>query len=160
MIWIVLIAVVVILAAGISIWGAIENYKDLVTQHPSFETLFSYTGIGERDVFINLFGKPDEFDCFYVPTYRLIDLPRNQWHRNIESPYLDMSCALAAGVSPLIWSTNPTLAFVLLAMAALIEVVGYIYGFVSIYRSDFWSEMFADTTDSDTQTNSPEDENG
>ena len=158
MVWIILIAAAITLTAGLSIWGTLEEYEELATQYPTFETLVCYTGIGERSVFVKLLGKPDEFDCFYVPTYKLATLPRSEWHSFIESPYLDASCIFASGMSLLIWPANPSLASTVLAMAAVIQVIGYVRASFLVYRSDLWSELMGEASDSDTQSNLPEDE--
>ena len=146
MAWLVAIAILIMLSSAYAIHCSIEMYAKLATEHPSFETLVTYTGIGQRDVFIELLGPPDEFGCFYVPADQLKNLPREKFHAFIESPYLECSCILGASILVPIWNVAPLFARFLLSLIVSIQVVGYLCAFVSLYRSDLWDELFNDDT--------------
>ncbi len=135
MIWLTTIAILAILAACGSIWGTIDDRRDIATGRPSFETLVSYTGVWSREVFVQLLGEPDAKDRFTLPAEKLRELPTSVWVRLFDSMLPDVLSIILSGAAPVFWLYNSTLAVALLILGAGIQVVGYGIAAIVTYRS-------------------------
>ena len=151
MIWIIVASIAVSLSALASLWGTVEDRRDLATENPTLDTLVSHTGITDRNVFIELLGEPNELNRFEVPLSRLHDLPRAIWHRYFDNQWVDMMCVVFSVTAPVVWFGWPILAIILLSTAAMIQVFGYSVAAISFYRSDVWrdTDINAETEDNE-----------
>jgi hypothetical protein len=138
LIWLTAIASLAILAACGSIWGTIDDRRDIATGRPSFETLVSYTGVWNHKVFVRLLGEPDTKDRFTLSTDKLRELPSSVWVRLFDNITSDVLSIMLSGAAPVLWLYNSTIAAASLALGAGIQVVGYGIAAIVTYRSGLW----------------------
>jgi len=132
------------MAAAASIWGTIDDRRDLRVGHPTFESLASYTGVWNRDAFVRILGQPDENDRFVLPEDKIRMLPISRWARFFDSTLADVMSILLALGAPIIWTQNRAVAIGALATGAGLQGIGYIIATVVTYRSGIWRKWLSD----------------
>jgi hypothetical protein len=138
LIWLTAIASLAIVAACGSIWGTIDDRRDIATGRPSFETLVSYTGVWNRGVFVQLLGEPNTKDRFALSTEQLRELPSSAWVRLFDNMLFDVLSIMLSGAAPVKWLYNSTMAVASLALGAGMQVAGYGIAAIVTYRSGVW----------------------
>jgi len=125
-------------SAAASIWGAIEDRRDIRTGHPSWETLLSYTGIWSRDKIIQILGEPDKMDRFVLPDGKIHELPVFWGTRLFDNTVADVMCIIFSIAAPIFWPQYRTVAISVLTAAAGLQTMGYAIATIVTYRSGIW----------------------
>ncbi len=133
MIWFWLIVIITVLSAAASIEGSIDDRRDIRSGHPSFDTLVSMTGIINRKFFLELFGEPDQNDCFDLPPDRISEIPTTWW-TIVDHPALDLLCILLAITSPFVFLLDRNTGLALLISSAGFQTLGYAYATLMVFR--------------------------
>jgi len=144
LIWLTGIASLAILAACGSIWGTIDDRRDIATGRPSFATLVSYTGVWNREFFVQLLGEPDARDRFTLSPEKLRELPSSVWVRAFDNILSDVLSIMLSCAAPALWLYDSTVAVTSLALGAGIQVVGYGIAAIVTCRSGAWHEWLID----------------
>jgi hypothetical protein len=144
MLWICVASALTVIAASASLWGAIDDRRDMKTGHPSFESLASYTGVWDRETLVRILGAPDENDRFPLPPDQIRELPITRLTRLFDSTTADVMSILLAVVAPILWTQNRTLAIGAAATAAGLQAIGYAIAAVVTYRSGIWRKWLRD----------------
>lgn len=132
------------MAAVASIWGTIDDRRDMKTGHPTFESLASYTGVWNRDAFVRILGQPDDNDRFVLPEEKIRMLPISRRARFFDSILADIMSILLALGAPILWTQNRTVAIGALAGGVGLQGIGYIFATVVTYRSGIWRKWLSD----------------
>lgn len=135
MIWFWLIVILTVFGAAGSIEGYFDDRRDLRSGRPSFDTLFSLTGIIDREFFIDLFGEPDEDDRFDVPPARASQIPTTWW-TIVDHPLLDLLCIVIAIAAPFVFLLEKNVGLALLVVSAGSQLSGYCYAILMVLRSE------------------------
>lgn len=138
MVWILLLSIFTILAAGASIWGHFDDQRAIQSGQPTFETLASFTGIWDRNLFIQHLGEPDAQDRFTMLPGQALQLPRSRWNRLFDNLLLDLVCLSLAISSPLLWDCCGSVTGWLVAVAAAFQATGYGVAAYTTYQSGMW----------------------
>ena len=144
LIWLCAVSVLTVVAATASIWGTIDDHRDIMTGNPSFESLASYTGVWKRDVFIRILGEPDKMDRFALPNDKINELPVSSATRFLDSPVTDVMSIIFSVAAPIVWPQYTKTAIALLTVGAGIQAIGYSIAVIATYRSGIWRKWLRD----------------
>ncbi len=142
MIWsaILIVSLLVVLLAAASIWGTLDDERDLATGHPTWETIVSYTGHWHPAWIEDQLGVPDDEGRFTVSQELLQQLPIAHWKRVFDSTTSDIICGLAAVAAPIVWYVNPLTSIVLCIASFLFISIGYAWAGIVLYRASCRTE--------------------
>ena len=119
------IAAVVILAGSTSFLGSWQSRRDIASGRANYLSLSDRTGIWDRNKLADLFGEPDEDDCYTVSPAQAAELPTRLWQRFFDSMLLDLASIVGAAVSLWLVATGETGAFWLLTICSGYQLVSW-----------------------------------
>ncbi len=134
----VIVGALVVIGAAASIWGAVDDKRDLATGNPSLSTIVSYTGRFEPTWIEQHIGRPDKEGRFAISEERSRQLTVAPWRRLFDSTMTDTLCAVAAVSAPFVWHFNQTIAIFLSLTSLLFLGVGYAWAGLTMYRAGLW----------------------
>ena len=123
--WIILSAVVVILAGSTSLLGSWHTRRDIATGRASYLSLSDRTGIWDRKELAELYGEPDEDDRYTVSAATVAGFPKRLWQRFFDSMLLDLASIVGIAVSLCLAATGKSGALWLLTICGGYQIVSW-----------------------------------
>ncbi|MCA9074929.1 MAG: hypothetical protein KDA93_07850 [Planctomycetaceae bacterium] len=114
--WIWAIVAVTVGAGLLSIYGAWDTRKDILSGRPSYASLVDYTGISRPEELIAKFGEYNAEGRFELSDDECSRLPRKRWVILMDQPKLDLALIISSIMGGILnhWS-HPIGLFLVLA---------------------------------------------
>ncbi len=156
MTWIIVASIVVVLGAGASLIGSLDDRRDLATGRPSFDTIASLVGTWDRPTITKYLGEPDRDGRFSVTPEQVRMIPRTWWKRYFDRPWQDGLCMIGAIAAPFLWPVQQPAAIAIAVASLTYVLAGYLLAIVMTVRSGIWKDWLSEPVDlRDASDNAP-----
>ena len=139
--WMILIAVVVILAGSTSLLGSWHTRRDIATGRPTYLSLSDRTGIWNRNEIAELYGEPDEDDRYTVSAAQVAGFPRRMWQRFFDSMLLDLVSVVGTPVSLWLAATGKAGAVWVLAICGGYQILSWAVTVWVVVKNASWDDQ-------------------
>lgn len=141
MIWMICVSVVVVIAASTSLAASYDSRRDIATGKPEFTSIADRTGIWYREELDRLLGPRDENDRYTATTEQVDRIPRTWLKFLLDNDWCDGMSIAAALTAPALFCFYPALSVIVLTVAVLYILLGYIVSIVVVLKTGFWKEF-------------------
>jgi hypothetical protein len=135
-IWLIVVAALVVLLSGASIYGSYDTWRDMRSGRPTFDSLADYTGIVDRAALERLAGRPGPDGRYDLPFERASALPQRAWKKVFDWPAWDLMTLLGAisAAAIALTGTERLLPVAILVPCAIYQVVSYVIAVIVVTK--------------------------